>query len=147
MACPYFEPVQVHAAPLGYAAMPLPLGDSWMGTCRAGAEPPAEPDTALLYSLCQFGYARGRCPRFATDDPGADAVRFAITRVAAGSLDLCYVLERDHHPFSQGSLSYSLAARCFFPSSDGASPPEIVIRQAEAYVKSYLRRQPEPYRS
>jgi hypothetical protein len=147
MACPYFEPVRVNTALLGYETMPLPLGDSWMGTCRAGVEPPAEPDAALLHSLCHFGYARGRCPRFAADDPGPDAVRFSITRIAPPSLDLCYVLERDHHPFSYGSLSYSLAAGCFLPSSGGAAPPEIVVRQAEAYVKSYLRRQPEPCRS
>lgn len=148
MACPYFEPVRVHPAPLGYETLPLPLGDSWIGNCRAAAaESPAEPDAAILHSLCHFGYARGRCPRFAVDDPGPDAVRFAITRVAPPSLDLCYVLERDHHPFSHGLLSYSLAAGCFLPPSEGAALPEIVIRQAEAYVKSYLRRQPEPYRS
>ena len=127
--------------------MPVPLGDSWMGICRAAAEPPVEPDTDLLYSLCNFGYARGRCPRFAAEDPGPDAVRFAITRVAAPSLDLCYVLERNHHPFAHGSLSYSLAAGCFLESTEGAAPPEIVVRQAEAYVRSYLRRQPEDYRS
>jgi len=147
MACPYFNPVREHTAPIGYGRLPLPLGDSWMGTCLSAAEPPAEPDAALLHSLCHFGYARGRCPRFAADDPGPDAVRFAITRVALPSLDLCYVLERDHHPFAHGSLSYSLAAGCFVPSGEGAAPPEIVVRQAEAYVKSYLRRQPEPYRS
>jgi hypothetical protein len=109
-----------------------------MGICRAGVEP-AEPDAALLHSLCHFGYARGRCPRFPVDDPGPDAVRFAITRVAAPSLDLCYVLERDHHPFAHGSLCYSLAAGRFLPGAESA-PPEIVARQAKAYVKSYLRR-------
>lgn len=114
-----------------------------MGTCRAGLEPAAEPDAAVLDSLCNFGYARGRCPQFPEDDPGPDAVRFAITKLAAPSLDLCYVLERDHHPFAHGSLTYSLAARCFLPATGGEPPREIVARQAEAYVKSYLRRQAE----
>ena len=118
-----------------------------MGTCRAGLDRDAEPDTAVLDSLCNFGYARGRCPRFRADDPGPDAVRFAITRVAGPSLEICYVLERDHHPFAHGSLSYSLAAGCFLPAEEGTPPREIVARQAEAYVKSYLRRQPEAYRS
>jgi hypothetical protein len=144
MACPYFDPVRVHPAPLAYSTMPRPLGDCWMGTCRAGLDPDAEPDMAVLDSLCNFGYARGRCPRFPEDDPGPDAVRFAITRVAASSLELCYVQERDHHPFAHGSLCYSLAAGCFLPSAEGP-PLEIVARQAEAYVKSYLRRQPEAY--
>jgi hypothetical protein len=114
-----------------------------MGTCRAGGEPAAEPDAALLHSLCHFGYARGRCPRFAIDDPGPDAVRFAITRVDGPSLDLCYVLERDHHPFAHGSLSYSLADASLRPAAERVPSPEIVARQAEAYVKSYLRRQAE----
>jgi hypothetical protein len=143
MACPYFDPVHVHPAPPGYHALPLPLGDSWMGTCRAGVEPAAEPDTALLDSVCNFGYARGRCPRFPADDPGPDAVRFAIIRAAAPSLELCYVLERDHHPFAHGSLSYSLAAGCLLQDKEGAPPPEMVTRQADAYVKSYLRRRAE----
>jgi hypothetical protein len=143
MACPYFAPVRVYPSRLGYETLPLPLGDSWMGTCQAGREPSAEPDEALLHSLCHFGYARGRCPHFPSDDPGPDAVRFAITGVSARSLDICYVLERDHYPFANGSLSYSLAAGCFPPRAEGAPPLETVCRQAEAYVKSYLRRQTE----
>jgi hypothetical protein len=143
MACPYFEPVRLHPAQQPCGTLPLPLGDCWMGTCRAGAEAATEPDAGVLHSLCHFGYARGRCPRFPADDPGPDAVRFAITRVAAPSLDLCYVLERDHHPFAHGSLSYSLAAGCLRPATENAPPSEIVARQAEAYVKSYLRRQAE----
>jgi len=143
MACPYFDPVRVHPMQQAPGALPMPLGDSWMGTCRAGMEAAAEPDTTVLHSLCHFGYARGHCARFPADDPGPDAVRFAITRVAAPSLDLCYVLERDHYPFAHGSLSYFLAAGCFLPATGGAPPPEIVCRQAVAYVKSYLRRQAE----
>ena len=143
MACPYFDPVRVHSAPLRHETSPLPLGDCWMGICRAGVRSPAEPDATLLHTLCHFGYARGRCPHFPMDDPGPDAVRFAITRAAGPALDLCFVLERDHHPFAHGSLSYSLAAGCFLSSAEGAAPPEMVARQAEAYVKSYLRRQPE----
>ena len=143
MACPYFDPVRVHPAPLGYAALPLPLGDRWIGSCRAGAGPAAEPDTALLDSVCNFGYARGRCPRFPAEDPGPDAVRFAITKVGTPSLELLYVVEREHYPFAHGSLSYSLAAGRLLQDKEGAPPPEMVARQAAAYVKSYLRRQAE----
>jgi hypothetical protein len=146
MACPYFDPVRVHPA-LPSGTLPPPLGDCWMGACRAGLEPAAEPDAAVLDSLCNFGYARGRCPRFPEDDPGPDAVRFAITKVNAASLDLSYVLERDHHPFAHGSLSYSPTAGTFLPASGGAPPRDILARQAEAYVKSYLRRQAEASRT
>jgi hypothetical protein len=141
MACPYFYPLHPNAAP---QALPLPLGDSWEGVCRAGQGPPAEPDPTQIRSLCQLGYARGACGRFPVHDPGPDAVRFAITAVTAPSLQLSYVLERDHHPFAHGSLSYSFAAGRFLQGPEDSSLPEIAARQAEAYVESYLRRQPEP---
>ena len=140
MACPYFEPVRVPGAQQARETLPLPLGDYWVGTCRAGVEPATEPDAALLHSFCHFGYARGRCPRFPSDDPGPDAVRFAITRVAAPSLELCYVLERDHHPFAHGSLSYSLAAGCLLPGAEGSPPPEVVARQASLTAQAIQAR-------
>ena len=122
MACPYFDPVRPHPAQPQHQALPLPLGDSWVGLCRAGDGPPAEPDVAL-HSMCNLGYARGCCSRFPIDDAGPDAVRFAITSVTEPSLDLCYVLERDHHPFVHGSLRYSFAAGRFLPAPPGGAPP------------------------
>ena len=49
------------------------------------------------------------------------------------------VLERDHHPFAHGPLEYSLTAARFLQAPSG----EILSRQAEAYVQSYLRRKKE----
>jgi len=118
-----------------------------MGFCRAGDGPPTEPDNALLHSMCNLGYARGFCPQFPIHDLGPDAVRFTITSVTAPSLHLCYVLERNHHPFAHGSLCYSLAAGRFLQMPEGVPSAEIVARQAEAYVRSYLRRQTEAFRA
>jgi len=50
-----------------------------------------------------------------------------------------YVAERNHHPFAQGALEYSLSASALVqtPASD------TLARQAAAYVESYLRRKKE----
>jgi len=77
------------------------------------------------------------------DDPGPDAVRFTVAKTSSASIELYYVLERDHHPFLHGPLSYSLTSRNFLPPPDGA----IFVQQAEAYIESYLRRQTEASRS
>ena len=117
----------------------LPLGDAWAGLCRAGAGPAWQPDQTVLDPLCLLGYARSRCHRFPHNDPGADAVRFTISGDNGVSLHLYYVLERDHHPFAHGPLEYSLTAGRFLQAPAG----EILSRQAEAYVQSYLRRKTE----
>ncbi|MBZ5726643.1 MAG: hypothetical protein LAP87_16790 [Acidobacteriia bacterium] len=138
MSCPYFCPVAPRARGAGPESAMLPLGDEWAGVCRAAPDPPPEPEEAILRSLCNFGYARGSCTRFPGDE-GPDAVRFSVSRDDGASLRIYYVMERDHHPFAHGPLEYSLAAAAF------VNPPlrEIAIRQATAYVESYLRRQKE----
>jgi hypothetical protein len=47
---------------------------------------------------------------------------------------ILYTLERDHRPFSNGSLEFSTATGEF------AAAPESIERLAGAYVRSYLRR-------
>jgi hypothetical protein len=89
----------------------------------------------MLVPFCHLGYARGRCAHFAPGDAGADAVRFTVDQESAAEIGLCYVLERDHHPFTHGRLLYSLT-RGGFPEGPGNT----LLRQAEAYVESYLRR-------
>lgn len=139
MACPYFYPVERDRTDMRSESALLPLGDAWAGLCRAGAGPAWQPDQAVRDPLCMLGYARSLCHRFPHDDPGADAVRFAISRDDGVSLQLYYVLERDHHPFAHGPLEYSLTAGQFLQAPSG----EILSRQAEAYVQSYLRRKKE----
>ncbi len=116
----------------------LPLGDVWMGVCRAVADVPWEPPEAMLRQLCNLGYARGNCARF-PDDGGPDAVRFTISRDDRASVRIYYVLERDHLPFAHGPLVFSRTGAAF------VSPPpgELLRGQAQAYVESYLRRKSE----
>ena len=118
----------------------LPLGDDWVGLCRAISGQPWEPDQASLASFCNLGYARGSCPRFPEEaDGGPDAVRFTISRDDGRTVEVYYVVERDHHPFAHGGLEFLRAGAAF------AVPPpaEILHRQALAYVTSYLRRKAE----
>jgi hypothetical protein len=138
VACPYFYPIREPMPQL--EAMPLPLGDAWRGVCRAAAGQQFEPEPATLVPFCHLGYARGRCAHFPQSDAGADAVRFAVDRESAAEIGLYYVFERDHHPFLHGRLSYSVTRGGF---SEG--PEDIMLRQAEAYIQSYLRRRDEAF--
>jgi hypothetical protein len=118
----------------------LPLGGTWTGSCRALPDGACQPDEPSLRSLCNLGYARGACSRFPPGD-GPDAVRFTISHDDGATLRIYYVVERDHHPFSYGPLEYSLASGEFTAPPEG----EIVGRQAQAYVESYLRRKMEAF--
>jgi hypothetical protein len=139
VACPYFYPVARRAGDTGARSAMLPLGAVWTGECRAMPTQMPAPEDALLECLCTLGYARGRCLHFPAGNDAADAVRFTICGDDGARLEVFYVLERDHHPYSQGKLEFSLAISQFI------SPPleEIFRRQAEAYVESYLRRKRE----
>jgi hypothetical protein len=139
MACPYFYPVERHPGDLSAASATLPLGDAWSGVCRAVAGEPRQPEEAQLRPLCYLGYARGRCDCFPANDSGPDAVRFTIASDDGASLGLYYVVERDHHPFAHGPLQYARSGNRFLQPPTG----EILARQAEAYVESYLRRKNE----
>jgi hypothetical protein len=132
MPCPYFMPSEHLVWP---NAPKLPLGDPYTGECRADAAGQGKPGIAALKDLCNLGYARGRCDRFPQGD-GPDAVRFAVVRDAGGWIRILWVREQDHHPLDHGPLDYSLAGQSF----TGAHPDTAVLRQAEAYVASYLRR-------
>jgi hypothetical protein len=120
--------------------MPLPLGDAWRGLCRVPGQAPFEPEPATLVPFCHLGYARGRCAHFPTTDAGADAVRFVVCREGDAAIDVQFVCERAHHPFAHGSLRYSLALRGFVDAAE-----ENLLRQAEAYIESYLRRKEANY--
>lgn len=113
----------------------VPLGDLWGGECRLPDSLPATPGSAVLPDTCNLGYARGRCPRF-PDGPGPDAVRFAVASHTAETVSLRFSIERGHLPFAHGPLVFSITGRCLT-----APPPgNLLRRQAEAYLESYLRR-------
>jgi hypothetical protein len=140
MACPYFFPVNPRTVGTNPQHAMLPLGGTWTGCCRAIAGLTCQPDEITLHSLCNLGYARGICSRFPCDD-GPDAVRFSISHDDGASLRIYHVVERDHHPFSHGPLEYSLARGAF----DAPPENEVICRQANAYVESYLRRKTEAF--
>jgi hypothetical protein len=132
MSCPYFDPVQPRGAAGDARFAMLPLGDSWSGNCLAGAQGPASPD-ALPLSVCNLGYARDSCGRFPGGE-GPDAARFSISADDGTAVRVAWVLERDHHPFDHGSITF-LRADSIFQASQ-VSPA--VLRLAGAYVARYL---------
>jgi hypothetical protein len=112
----------------------LPLGDAYTGECRC--DPVAlEPEDTVLRAYCNSGYARGKCGRF-PNDTRADAVRFNIASDSDDVIRLQYIFEKGCWPVDHGDASYSVAGHAF------TAPPadEVVRRQADAFIESYLRR-------
>ena len=132
MACPCFYPVE--RIPQTGRSTPAPLGDLWSGICRARPESEWSPDAATAEQFCNFGYAQGKCPRFAGDR--GDAVRFAVSQDYGEGIRIYWVVEKDHLPFAHGLLEYSRADAGF----QTAQVDALVARQAQAYIGSYLRR-------
>ncbi|HWB84925.1 MAG TPA: hypothetical protein VG675_12340 [Bryobacteraceae bacterium] len=135
MACPYFYPVEHGACTNDPKSAMLPLGDEWVGTCHAASAGPCRPDEGMQRARCNFGYARGNCRHFPADD-GPDAVRFAVAADEDGLVRIRYVLERNHHPFANGTVEYSRASGVL------TDPPaaDLLRRQAQAYAESYVQR-------
>jgi len=128
MACPYFEPGE--RLPLASGS----LGDLYAGLCGVDAAHGLRPDERTIAERCNIGYARGACPHFPNSD-GPDAVRFSISKSDSAAIRLLYAMERNHRPFSSGSLEYSTQTGAFL-----GAPPGALAGLAEAYVRSYLRR-------
>jgi len=114
----------------------VPLGDLWRGACTAGSIP-YRPEDSVASELCNMGYARGRCERYARGSAG-DAIRFLIARDENDLIRVAYVVEQDHHPAAHGTLEYFRSAGAF--AGDAGNP--MLASQALAYVTSYLRRRP-----
>ncbi len=92
MACPYFYPTERMDWP---SAPRTPLGAPYVGLCQASEKGRVEPEPGTLRELCNFGYARSRCPHHPADSGEADAVRFDGRR---------YILEKDYSPFRTGLI-------------------------------------------
>jgi hypothetical protein len=116
----------------------MPLGEPWSGICRAVPETEWLPDSNTQRRLCNFGYAREKCPRVPAHAP--DAVRFGISNDREGIIRIYWVMEKDHLPFGHGPLEYSRADAGF----KTPHPDACVTRQAQAYVGSYLRYKVDP---
>lgn len=120
----------------------LPLGDAWSGLCHAVPESPWQPGGETLYPICNIGYARSRCPRFPAGD-APDAVRFSIAADHGSSIQLYYVVERDHLPVAHGPLEYTRQDAAFHPAEPYLERLPTVTRLARAYLASYFRRKAE----
>ena len=127
MACPYFYPVEL----LSGGSARSPLGGECQGTCRADSSEAFQPDGGTMQSFCNFGYARGLCPRFPESSP-FDAVRFSVRRDGDGAR-IVFVLERDYAPLRHGVVRY-LDGRL-----EGELPDECVARQAAVFASAYDR--------
>jgi hypothetical protein len=128
MACPYFDPGERLPGSGGS------LGDLYAGFCLADRLDRRRPDEQTVAERCNLGYARGFCPHF-PEDAGPDSVRFSVKRDDRATIHILYTCERDHRPFSNGSLDYSASTG----ESCGSADPSL-SRLATAYVRSYLRR-------
>jgi len=100
------------------------------------------PDEATLRESCNLGYARARCPRF-PKEAGPDALRFSVTGDQEGVLRIFHVSEQNHSPLEHGTLEYSEDAGKFL----NGHPNQMLQKQAQAYVESYLRRKHQPEHS
>jgi hypothetical protein len=133
MACPYFFPVARFESSSWVVPPRLPLGDPFMGECRA-ADIAFQPEETRLREICNLGYGRSRCDRF-PDTALTDAVRFHVAGDAGELIRIQYVFERDCWPQGHGVLECS-SAGVFSGGPDNA----ILRKQAAAFVESYLRR-------
>lgn len=71
----------------------VPLGAPYEGVCQSPAEGEIRPEAEIVRDLCNFGYARGRCPHHPAESEQPDAVRFHAGR---------YILERNYGPWRTG---------------------------------------------
>lgn len=134
MSCPYFYPARRLDEDTWAVPPRLPLGDAYLGECRADAAP-REPEDSAARNLCNSGYARGKCAWF-PEDARADAVRFHVRAESGDGIDVQYIFEKACFPLEHGELHYSIALGSF-----SAQPLDAVAgRQAAVFVESYLRK-------
>ena len=111
------------------------MGAVFSGVCQALPGQLHEPPRNHQEEFCNCGYARGICERFPIDS-AADAVRFSVTEDKPRRLRLVYILEKAHAPVEFGELEFSLTKQALL--SQPAN--QVLARQAEAFVGSYLAR-------
>lgn len=135
MACPYFYPVEKVEDKSGFRFLRLPLGDPYKGFCRVDPISYRRPDENHVRDFCNLGYVRHRCPYF-PEESGPDADRFSISLDRNGLIQIWYVVEKNHTAFEHGRLEYSRDTNSFTAGHSN----ELVQKQADAYLQSYLRR-------
>jgi hypothetical protein len=131
MACPYFFPVARFESSPWSVPPRMPLGDAFAGECRAPGCC-SQPEESRVREVCNIGYSRAICERFPRDAAASDAIRFHVAKDDGTLIQVQYVYERDCWPCGHGTMEWRDAA---FPTGD-----EILRRQAEAFIETYLRR-------
>ena len=124
MACPYFFPVARFETSPWSIPPRLPLGDAFSGECRAPGST-LQPDEARMREVCNPGLGRHGCEQFPSAY-AADAIRFHVREDLGELIHIQYVFEKDCWPGEHGDAT-NLGS-------------EILRRQADAFLESYLRR-------
>lgn len=132
MACPYFFPIARFEDRAWAVGPRLPLGDPYLGECRAQSQATA-PDESTLRQLCNRGYGRAECQRFPPESD-ADAVRFHVSLQQGTLLQIQYIFEKSCWPVRHGVVE--------FRDGLAAGSDAVLDRQAAAFAESYLRRSP-----
>ncbi len=84
-----------------------------------------------MREVCNSGYGRHGCEQFPLSS-AADAIRFHVAKDAGQLLQIQYVFEKDCWPTERGTFDWA--------AGGDFSPNEILRRQADAFIESYLRR-------
>ena len=87
-----------------------------------------------MREVCNLGYGRNRCEQF-PEASKSDAVRFHVSEDRGTLIRIQYIFERDCWPGEHGFID------CTQNPFD--APSEILERQAQAFLESYLRRRNE----
>ena len=120
MACPYFVPLEIW--PDWTGPRRVPLGEPYRGSCSATA---AEIALEAQAAICNFGYARARCPHYPASAT-IDAVRFSMTTRS----DLVWIAERDYAPLGHGigtPPEYRALAEAFLSSYHKGKCPQGIL--------------------
>lgn len=136
MACPYFYPTARFETSPWSVPPRLPLGDGFSGECRA-PDARVQPGEAQMREVCNVGYGRHGCEQFPASAP-ADAIRFHVVKDAGKLIQIQFVFEKECWPGECGNLDYRVESG-FAP----CKVDEMILRQAGAFVESYLRRRNE----
>ena len=85
-----------------------------------------QPDETRMREVCNLGYGRHSCDQFPAQSD-ADAIRFHVASDAGELIKIQYVFEKDCWPGEHGEVDFGAA-------------PTTLLRQAEVFAQSYLRR-------
>jgi hypothetical protein len=128
MACPYFYPVARFETSPWSVPPRLPLGDAFLGVCRAPGstvQPPFQPNETRIREVCNLGYGRHGCEQF-PEASTSDSIRFHVAKDEGELISIQYVFEKDCWPGEHGDAA--------------TLTDETSRRQAQAFLESYLRR-------